>query len=177
MACVFKEYVQIPNIPSFYGMEFPSDAEMRNAHVVDASGNLDYPFKSAETIDDSTKYIYGDEYNEIYFVVNSDGIFKDSSGEAIGSLFINLCYEPIYMEGCKEKKGITINPTSSEKSYRGVSEDEKPTNVPKYSIYWELDTGKFYYFDGESWNEIPMGNTPVASSLVGEAIVGESLVG
>jgi hypothetical protein len=40
--------------------------------------------------------------------------------------------------------------------YRGLSTDVKPTDdmVELYSIYLELDTGDFYYFDGETWNKI-----------------------
>lgn len=159
MTCVFKEYVQAVEIPAFYGMEFPSDAEMRQAHILDSSGNLDYSFKSAETVEDSTKYIYGHSDHEVYFVVDSDGKFESAGGDIPGSFFINICYEPVYMEGCKEKNGIVINPTETGVGgeYVGLSTDEKPAGVPKYSIYWELNTGNKYYFDGSSWNLIPSG--------------------
>lgn len=39
--------------------------------------------------------------------------------------------------------------------YYGVSTDGKPLDVPVNSIYFEIDTCKFYYFDGLSWNEMP----------------------
>ena len=40
--------------------------------------------------------------------------------------------------------------------YRGLSTDVKPTGdtVEVYSIYLELDTGDFYYFDGTNWLKI-----------------------
>lgn len=40
--------------------------------------------------------------------------------------------------------------------YRGLSTDVKPTDemVGLYSIYLELDTGDFYYFDGINWLKI-----------------------
>lgn len=37
---------------------------------------------------------------------------------------------------------------------RGVSTDVKPTNAPVNTIFYELDTDKKYYFDGEAWQEI-----------------------
>ena len=40
--------------------------------------------------------------------------------------------------------------------YRGLRTDVKPTGemVAVNSIYLELDTGNFYYFDGTTWNKI-----------------------
>lgn len=46
-------------------------------------------------------------------------------------------------------------PMQMDMQYWGTSDDEKPTNVPKNSIYFELDTCSFYYFDGEQWGEMP----------------------
>jgi len=39
------------------------------------------------------------------------------------------------------------------KQYVGTSEDTKPTDkfVPINAMFLELDTGDFYYFDGEDW--------------------------
>lgn len=36
---------------------------------------------------------------------------------------------------------------------RGKSTDEKPTNAAPNTLYLELDTGTFYFFDGdtETW--------------------------
>lgn len=61
------------------------------------------------------------------------------------------------MAECNDYEGLRINPTPSSigNQYAGVSTDDKPTGVPTYSIYLELDTGKFYYYDGAEWNEIP----------------------
>lgn len=40
-------------------------------------------------------------------------------------------------------------------NYVGLSTDEKPTEgVFVNTIYLELDTGDFYYFDGENWQII-----------------------
>ena len=39
--------------------------------------------------------------------------------------------------------------------YFGLSTDGKPLDVPIGSIYMEIDTCKFYYFNGYSWEEMP----------------------
>lgn len=36
----------------------------------------------------------------------------------------------------------------------GLSTDQKPTGVETNEIFWELDTGDFYYFDGETWRKV-----------------------
>ena len=39
--------------------------------------------------------------------------------------------------------------------FMGLSTDNKPTeDVAVNSLFLELDTGKFYYFDGEDWTEV-----------------------
>lgn len=39
--------------------------------------------------------------------------------------------------------------------YKGLSTDEKPTeDVPVNALFFELDTGDFYYFDGTDWNVV-----------------------
>lgn len=38
--------------------------------------------------------------------------------------------------------------------YMGLSTDTKPTNVSVNSLFLELDTGDFYYFDGDSWEKV-----------------------
>ena len=40
-------------------------------------------------------------------------------------------------------------------TYEGTSEDNKPLDVPVNTEFFELDTGKTYYYDGELWNEEP----------------------
>lgn len=36
----------------------------------------------------------------------------------------------------------------------GLSSDDKPTNVDVNTIFLELDTGIFYFFNGETWEEV-----------------------
>ena len=37
----------------------------------------------------------------------------------------------------------------------GLSTDTKPTeDIETNSIFLELDTGDFYYFDGEDWSKV-----------------------
>ena len=54
-------------------------------------------------------------------------------------------------------------------AYEGTSEDNKPLDVPVNTEFYELDTGKTYYFDGEKWNDEPpcedSGFTPTAEQL------------
>lgn len=54
---------------------------------------------------------------------------------------------------------ITINTPGAayEYEYKGLSTDAKPTDCAANSLFLELDTGKFYYFDGEAWNELGAG--------------------
>lgn len=48
---------------------------------------------------------------------------------------------------------VTINGRPAD--LRGLSTDEKPTNdVAPNTLFLEVDTGKFYYFDGESWGKV-----------------------
>lgn len=53
----------------------------------------------------------------------------------------------ITMNDCKQK---------DEYDFNGLSTDEKPTNCAVNSLFLELDTGNFYYFDGTEWNQIPL---------------------
>lgn len=53
----------------------------------------------------------------------------------------------ITMNDCKQK---------DEYDFNGLSTDEKPTNCAVNSLFLELDTGNFYYFDGIEWNQIPL---------------------
>ena len=41
-------------------------------------------------------------------------------------------------------------------AYEGLSTDEKPTgeDVPVNALFLELDSGKFYYYDGSQWNVV-----------------------
>jgi hypothetical protein len=38
--------------------------------------------------------------------------------------------------------------------YCGLKGDDKPTDATENSLFLELDTGDFYYFDGTSWNKV-----------------------
>ena len=55
---------------------------------------------------------------------------------------------------------ITINKQGNIKGdqvdyeLKGLSSDEKPTNVGINSLFLELDTGDFYYFDGANWQKV-----------------------
>ena len=46
------------------------------------------------------------------------------------------------------------NKQAFEYEYKGLSTDKKPTACAVNSLFLELDTGKFYYFDGSEWKEI-----------------------
>lgn len=41
-----------------------------------------------------------------------------------------------------------------EYEYKGLSTDTKPTNCAVNSLFIELDTGNFYYFDGTKWAKV-----------------------
>ena len=48
---------------------------------------------------------------------------------------------------------ITLN--GSRANYMGLSTDTKPTEeIQENTIFLELDTGDFYYFDGTNWQKI-----------------------
>ena len=48
---------------------------------------------------------------------------------------------------------ITLN--GSRANYMGLSTDTKPTeDIQENTIFLELDTGDFYYFDGTNWQKI-----------------------
>ena len=41
-----------------------------------------------------------------------------------------------------------------EYEFKGLSTDEKPIDCAVNSLFLELDTGDFYYFNGESWQKV-----------------------
>lgn len=41
-----------------------------------------------------------------------------------------------------------------DQEFKGLSTDEKPTGCAVNSIFLELDTGNFYYYDGEAWQPL-----------------------
>ena len=48
---------------------------------------------------------------------------------------------------------VTQNSNRIDCEYEGLSTDSKP-DAPVNATFFELDTGKFYYFDGSSWEEV-----------------------
>jgi hypothetical protein len=46
------------------------------------------------------------------------------------------------------------NRVAGEYEFKGLSTDTKPTDCSINSIFLELDTGDFYYFNGEEWAKI-----------------------
>lgn len=38
--------------------------------------------------------------------------------------------------------------------YKGLSTDTKPTDATVNALFFELDTGDFYYFTGTAWAKI-----------------------
>lgn len=51
---------------------------------------------------------------------------------------------------------VTINGCrqGNEYEYKGLSTDTKPTDCAVNSLFLELDTGDFYYFNGTTWAKV-----------------------
>lgn len=49
---------------------------------------------------------------------------------------------------------VTAQRGKNDYEYKGLSTDEKPTNAGVNSLFLELDTGDFYYFDGSDWQKV-----------------------
>ena len=49
---------------------------------------------------------------------------------------------------------IADNKQAFEYDFKGLSTDAKPTACAVNSLFFELDTGDFYYFDGSAWQKI-----------------------
>ena len=47
---------------------------------------------------------------------------------------------------------VTLNGNGLD--YRALSTDNKPTEAKANALLLEVDTGDFYYFDGESWRKV-----------------------
>lgn len=95
------------------------------------------------------------------YVVNVDA--REGEFEELVSLTLckkeqTICGTPVCDDGIITPKVITPTVTKLGNEYAGVSTNDKPTGVPQYSIYFELDTGKFYYYDNGSWSLIPCGS-------------------
>lgn len=61
----------------------------------------------------------------------------------------------------------TVKSTSKNYSptFMGLSTDEKPTTTGENSLFWELDTGKLYYYANSTWTEYT-GNASVGIEMV-----------
>lgn len=46
---------------------------------------------------------------------------------------------------------VTIEKTNQ---YKGLSTDEKPAGAAVNALFLELDTGDFYYYNGETWAKV-----------------------
>lgn len=51
---------------------------------------------------------------------------------------------------------VTMNDSRGfgDHDYKGLSTDTKPTDAAVNSLFLELDTGDFYYYDGEEWQTV-----------------------
>ena len=47
---------------------------------------------------------------------------------------------------------VTLNGSTAD--YLGLSTDDKPTDAALNALFLELDTGDFYYFNGEAWAKV-----------------------
>lgn len=45
-------------------------------------------------------------------------------------------------------------PAGDRFDFLGLSTDTKPTTCDANSLFLELDTGDFYYFDGTAWQKV-----------------------
>ena len=52
--------------------------------------------------------------------------------------------------------GIVLEAGEAKKDYeyKGLSTDTKPTTCAVNSLFLEMDTGDFYYFDGSAWQKV-----------------------
>ena len=49
--------------------------------------------------------------------------------------------------------GTTLNENITYE-YKGLHTDQKPTDCGVNSLFLELDTGDFYYFNGTTWTKV-----------------------
>ena len=71
----------------------------------------------------------------------------------------------ITLEDCKQAK---------EYNYKGLSTDEKPLDCNVNSLFLELDTGIFYFFNGTEWKDISQGITLGESEPTGTISITEN---
>ncbi|MBR3238833.1 MAG: hypothetical protein IKF99_10385 [Oscillospiraceae bacterium] len=53
-----------------------------------------------------------------------------------------------------EIRSTTTSTEAGHKEFLGLSTDSKPTGVPVNSVFFELNTGDMYYFNGSTWAKI-----------------------
>lgn len=115
MSCLFTNY-NLDEVASLIGdLELPPDDWMRSAIVTDNSGNLYLPFKDYSEEDDLKIYRYKNNTSSITYVsfcFNENNILAEMRGEGLGSVYLNMCSPRSMYEGCKDSKGIVINPSS-----------------------------------------------------------------
>lgn len=58
------------------------------------------------------------------------------------------------MVTCNPGFSVVNGKVKREIEYKGLSTDVKPTDGGINSLFLELDTGDFYYFDGTTWAKI-----------------------
>lgn len=47
---------------------------------------------------------------------------------------------------------VTVNGNGAD--YRGLHDDEKPTEAAENALFLEVDTGDFYYFTDGTWAKV-----------------------
>lgn len=58
------------------------------------------------------------------------------------------------------------------REYYGLSTDDKPTEgVTVNSLFFELDTGNFNYFDGSDWAKVGGGDEPSGDGGGGDVMI------
>lgn len=54
---------------------------------------------------------------------------------------------------------MAITRTTDTNDLKGLSTDTKPSNAFPNTLFLELDTNKFYYFNGSAWVELGQSQT------------------
>lgn len=71
---------------------------------------------------------------------------------------------------------MSITYATRNQEITGLSTDTKPTNVMINTLFLELDTGDFYYYDGSDWQEVGGSSSSENKSLsVEKALLKENV--
>ena len=115
MSCLFTNY-NYDEVSSLVGvLELPPDNWMRSAIITDVSGNLYLPFKDYSEEDNLKIYRYKDNTSSVSYVsfcFNESNVLEEIRMDGLGSVYLNMCSPRSIYEGCKDSKGIVINPSS-----------------------------------------------------------------